>query len=581
MKGASQMRLFSFSDVDGALLTWFVRWIGAGIFLAFLVPNRAPPWLNFNHEYLAALAFLPVVLATWNRGMDLPRMAWAVIVVALAIWVQYAFGLLIFAGDAWLATLYLAGGACVMAASRAHAGGVLNDTRGLVEQSLWSGLVLAGLASVAIALHQWLDLGRFVLFFLEMPPGGRPYANLGQPNHLASLCLLAVLGTWVLWEKRQISTVSAITVAITLVLGIVLSSSRTPLAAMIWLVPILLWARHCQWVRLPMRSTVAFLLLLLVLTLSFKQIGEWLNRPAATSRIFESMALFELRPEIWRDALKAISQSPWWGYGWHQVPVAQQLVADGTQRLGQLLPSFHNGFLDLTVWLGVPGALALLVVLGREYLAQFHVRIGVSGLAAWLGVAVVLNHAMLEYAQMYAYFWLPVCWWLGHLSVYTAPAVKVSSGPSKLLQGGLIVGCTVLLATVGWDAVRYQSAWETLRFREGLMDRSILVPDHDPLVLDQLDARLELAQFDPFAVPRENPPPMAAEAARRYPYPANLLKLAIIQATHGRPGEASDTLDLLCRMYRQWACESARTTWEVLGRSQIPELADVVLKPIP
>lgn len=554
---------------------------GVGIFLAFLIPNRIAPWYNFFHEYAAALAFVPVVFVAFGRGFEIPRIGWIAIGLAALVWVQYFLGLLIFAGDAWLASLYLLGGACVMAAARRCASDRTMTSVGWVDQPLWVGLVLSGLVSVAIAFHQWLDLGRFALFFVEMPPGGRPYGNLGQPNHLASLCLLAVLGVWVLWEKQTVGTRTAVLAAVCLMVGLVLTLSRTPLAATIWLVPILIWARHRRWIRLPVAATVAFLSLLLVLNLNMEHISKLLLYPGAASRVFESVALYELRPEIWRDALRAIQQSPWWGFGWYQSPIAQQLVADGTQRLGVLLPSFHNAFLDLVVWIGVPAALLFLFLLGKEYLAQFNARMGVTGLAAWLGVAVVLNHAMLEYAQLYAYFWLPMCWWLGHLSVYTSPPLMRASWRWRVVYGVCVAGCAALLVAVGWDVLRYQSDWQQMRFREALMDRSIDVPNRQPVLLDQLDARLEMVLYDPFATPRDTPPPLAAQTTLRYPYPSNLLKLAIIQATSGQPQAASETMDLLCRMYRQWACEPARTTWEVIGRTQIPELAHVALKPTP
>ena len=41
--------------------------------------------------------------------------------------------------------------------------------------------------SVGLALLQWLSIGLGGLWVAAIPPGARPFANLGQPNQLAML----------------------------------------------------------------------------------------------------------------------------------------------------------------------------------------------------------------------------------------------------------------------------------------------------------------------------------------------------------------------------------------------------------
>lgn len=558
--------------------------MGVGIFLAFVIPNHQPPWQNFFHEYLAALAFVPIVAGACFFRVSLPLFGWVFLLLAGAIWWQHFLGLIFFVGEAWLATLYLLGGAYIMATARLYAKGSVEGGMS-PQRSLWVGIVLAGMVSVGIALHQWLGMDRFGLFFMEIGPNGRAYANLGQPNHLATLLLLAVVGVWLLWEQRLLSAAMALVSVGLLTFGLTLTFSRTPVAAMLWLIPLLVFARYRRWIRLPVVFSIGFAVLFFVFIASIDELSRHLYLILPSGDIVERLASKDLRLEIWLDAVKAIAQSPWWGYGWYQTPLAQLHVADGTQVLGQLLPSAHNLILDLTLWLGIPLAAILLIVMAWSFATKLNARNGVMGIAAWLGVAVVLNHAMLEYAELYAYFFAPVCWWLGVLSVPSGGRLLnsdvVGRATDWIIRGPLALMCAVLLVVVGWEYWHYQSDWEIKRFRDALMDKSIQVPVRDPILLNQLDARLELSAYDPFAVPREQPPVFATEAARRYPYPSNLLKLAIIQAINGQEAEANETMDKLCLLYRQVACDSARVTWVAVGRSQIPELARVALKPLP
>lgn len=558
--------------------------MGCGIFLAFVIPNHKPPWQNFFNEYMAALAFVPIGVAACLLGLSLPPMGWIFLLLTGVVWLQYFFGLVFFAGDAWLTSLYLLGGACIMAAARCR----VTDSAGTLGQasrSVWMGIALAGLVSVGIALHQWLGMDRFGLFFMEIAPGGRPYGNLGQPNHLATLLLLAILGIWLFWELRLIGTFVAVASVVLLIFGVVLTFSRTPVVAALWLLLLLAFAKYRGWIRLPVISAVGFVVLFFALIASIGDISRFLYLTSPAGDVVERLSSKDLRLEIWLDALKAIGQSPWYGYGWYQTPLAQLSVADGTQVLGQLLPSSHNLILDLTLWLGVPLAIVLMIAMAWSFFAKFNACIGVIGLAAWLGVAVVLNHAMLEYAELYAYFFAPVCWWLGVLSSGPENQKQTSSlnrqKNSRIIHGALGLTCATLLVGVGWEYLNYQSDWELKRFRDALMDRSIQVPVREPILLSQVDAQLELSAYDPFAIPREKPPVFAAEAANRYPYASNLLKLAIIQAINGEEFQARETMDRLCLLYRQVACESARVTWVTVGKSQIPELARVALKPLP
>lgn len=559
--------------------------VGGGIALAFIIPNHQPPLQNFFHEYTAGLAFLPFVFLSLLNGLRFPLLAKLMVLLMLAAWAQYFLGMIDFFGDAWIVSLYLVGGAYIISAAHSTKF-LLPEENELATRSLWVGIILASLASVGISLHQWLGLGRMAVFLLEISPGGRPYGNLGQPNHLATLLLLATVGIWTLWEERWLRSSAAFVGAIVLSVGLALTSSRTPLVALTWLLPLMGYLSYRKVIRIPIKMLLVWVAFFLVFTLSLDWVREllYLSRGSDLSAL-QRVSTRDLRLEIWSDALIAIARSPWLGYGWLQTPVAQTAVADGTQMLGQWLTSSHNIILDLVLWLGVPLALAVFVLVVVEFTALLKRGVAAKDWAYLFGIAMVINHAMFEYAELYAYFFFPICWWCGLLVRHP---VRLSNYFRVINNGWRAAGLwilfllTIALAMIiGGEYIGYQSDWEVKRFRNALMDKSIRVPERDPILLDQLDAQLELAAYDPFSIPRDHPPKMALEAARRYPYPSNLLKLAIIQAIDGKKLEAIETMDKLCLLYRKVACESARATWVEAGQSLIPELAWVTLKPVP
>lgn len=559
--------------------------MATGLCLAFLLPNHEAPWQNFFHEYLAALAFVPVVVVAFFRGLKFPPLARLFVFLALVAWGQYFSGQLLFAGDAWLVTLYLLGGACVIAAGHASESTASAWADDEFNQLIWASVVFAGLLSVGIALHQWMELQRLTVFLMEVGPGGRPYANLGQPNHLATLLLLGVVGCWYLWERRRIGSCAALFAALFLVFGLALTASRTPLVASLLAGAVVIYFSAKGRVRASWKVVASILSFYAILMLSIESLGELLYLGDVSAGAIRRSAGRDLRLEIWNDALQAIIRSPWLGYGWLQTPIAQLNVANGTQTLGQLLPSMHNLILDLAVWLGVPLLLLVALVFAMEFVRKLRFPASVDTLAPWLGVGIIGTHAMLEYAELYAYFFVPACWWLGQVSSRPKKQTHSSCCSTSVLKRSIhfvmLSAVLLLLIVAGWEGKSYQSDWEIKRYRSALMDKSIEVPERDSVVLSHWDAFLELSAYDPFFTPRETPPKLAESAAYRFPYPSNLLKLAIIQAINGQESEASETMNKLCMLYRQVACESARATWVAVGKSQIPELARVALKPLP
>ncbi|WP_339913868.1 O-antigen ligase family protein [uncultured Brevundimonas sp.] len=122
------------------------------------------------------------------------------------------------------------------------------------------------------------------------------------------------------------------------------------------------------------------------------------------------------RTHIWDSLMRRVSERPWTGYGysafWGRTSVPAAFVR---QETGWLVPSAHNGWIDLLVQLGWPGALAVGSLFVTATLMTL-VRLGSAGVRegywaiAYLGVflllslseSVLLSHASLPWTLFLA-----------------------------------------------------------------------------------------------------------------------------------------------------------------------------------
>ena len=100
---STQVKVFS----GFGLLVW-----ASGLALSWLLPVAIQPWTTFAADvWVAIITLIAAAALLWGTRA---RIGWHSIscwVAALVLlpWLQYAFGLLPFAGQAWMSSLYLLG----------------------------------------------------------------------------------------------------------------------------------------------------------------------------------------------------------------------------------------------------------------------------------------------------------------------------------------------------------------------------------------------------------------------------------------------------------------------------------------
>jgi len=539
--------------------------------LAFLLPGHYFPWLSFQQETAAACgaALLALAAGIGERRHRWPWLAWVALGAAIVPLAQLAGGKIAFHSDAVGAVAYLAGFGVSIATGATLA---RRADGAVVADALTGALIAAALASAGMALAQWLQLG--VDGFIEaLAPGGRVYANFGQPNHLATLLVLGMAGAVRWYETRRIGGATLSLAVLLLGWVLVLTGSRTGWLAVGALVLWLLVCRPRMDLRLkplPLLGALGAFALAVALQPALTGALDLAGSNAAAPRLQAGT-----RSVHWQAMWEAAWRAPWLGWGWQQASLAHQGVALDFPHTGELITNSHNLLLDLVIWNGIPIGLALFGAL-FGWIVLRAVRCRSAGQALLLAmVGAVFLHALVEFPLDYLFFLLPV----GLLIGVVDGGADATAGPPRsrwplvLLASGL----SGLLIFAAHEYLKVESAMRTLRFVvNGIgVDKVASAPEPDVRLFDWYRAQHRF-MLEPI---REGLPPNELTATdrvvQRFALPAALFRQAVLHALHTDPAGAERSLRLLCWVHGRRHCDSGRREWQALqvrysALSQVP-----------
>lgn len=299
------------------------------------------------------------------------------------------------------------------------------------------------------------------------------------------------------------------------------------------------------------------------------------------STALERMGTPGIRRVIWWSMLDAVGGAPWIGYGWGQISIAQLAVTLDHPHTHLLLESSHNLFLDLALWSGLPIAIVVIAGLAWWFVHQIQACNDPHRWATLVGVAMVFNHAMVEYPLSYAYFLLPIGFFMGALSASEQVPSRWScwKRPRPRILRGVLIGVGVFVGSLTISvAIEYfpiEADWSLMRFQEARIG-SLAVTEPPPAVL--LTSLQEFLRFSRSQA-RRNMSDDALETMRRnserFAYAAPMFKYAVAQALNHQAAGAVTTLKKLCSMQPASVCRSAKNQWEVLTKNSYPELAQI------
>lgn len=346
-----------------------------------------------------------------------------------------------------------------------------------------AGLLLQGLIQVAFGLAQfalwqlpglaqWLA-AHFPLYseLISYPSTGRVFGNLRQPNHYATAVALGLAGlAW--WAPRlRVSAVWAAVIGMSWAL--VVCGSRTGMVQAVVASILVLIAVRGAWRSPRWAPLVAVPVLYALWWLTLREADHlgWVSFLDAVTRQLDQPV--NARALIWRNTWQVFMHLPWFGAGWGQLGWGLQHAA--IHHALHPLPldnidNAHDIILQLLAETGVVGTAPVLVValawLWRS--ARAWMQLGRAApdsptplpLAAWMGVAFLGLHSLVEYPLWYLYFLWVFAFLAGWMDGFGMPRTKAHAQSDQLPRAlGLprpaaqVIGvlAVVLVAKAGYD----------------------------------------------------------------------------------------------------------------------------------
>ncbi|QSN61745.1 Wzy polymerase domain-containing protein [Caballeronia sp. M1242] len=437
--------------------------------IPFGVVNHTYPIPTFYAEYSALALYLALgaTVAILVRVSE-PRVPFASPVVAL---MPLAFGIVLVAQTVLLPvaqpSMNWLGGAYLLASFVAVHTGFGLVRAGLSEKALRIGaaaLLAGGLFAVFCQTVQLLHMeAKFapLVVAYNVAIKRRPFGNMAQANHLATVIAFAVAGAMYFVQTRRMPVVVWLVVSAVLSFGLALTVSRGPwlqtaviVVAGLWMAfirrrpgaaddfdsPIATSGRDIRAWIMPFALAAVFLLVNAAVRWANVRYGLGLAQSAA-ERMQDANQIAP-RLALWKYGWTMFKTHPLLGVGWGEFPRYQ---FDMVRELGgvEIANNAHDIFIDLlakTGLLGVAVLVAGIVLWLIRVLRAPHTPARIFALSL---LGVLMMHALVEYPQQYMFFLMPAMLVIGLLE----------TRPLRLVARPVSYGGYVFLVVAGLIAL--------------------------------------------------------------------------------------------------------------------------------
>ncbi len=536
--------------------------------LTWLLPNHYPPWAAFH---LDAWAGFMLLIASWHvfgyarNIIHIPTIALAAWVLILIIGLQLSFDLIFIPSTAFLGINYLGAFAlAVILGSQSE-----QQRPKLAAHVLFLAVGIASILSVGMQLHQWLNLTTELLDIWSMGPSiGRPFANFGQPNQLATFLLWGLFAIFWGYLHEQIRSAIALFAASFILWGIALANSRTAMLGLVLMFIASYWWRNL-WPTRKIPWIMAGMILYLIAALL---LIAWINTEFGfnSGEVVDSMSQMSAgqRFKAWRIFIDAILLQPWFGYGFNQVKFAEMVASDMHPALNVMFAQSHNLFIDFLLWFGVPiGLLCILGLLAWIFKLAKTIKKPEQAIL-WLMVLVIGNHAMFELPLHYAYFLIPIGVVLGILDNNTK--LSFSFNPefsiSKTSMIVLLVLISISYSIVIKEYLISEQSYRDIRFELANFRDQPRSTEPDVLVLTEFRDFIRMARMNPEELVSDEEIDRARRIVSTSPSPAGLYKYAVALSLRHENEKARLWLQRLCKVMDKPQCAAVKVQW--LAKSQ-------------
>jgi hypothetical protein len=424
--------------------------------LAFLLPNHYLPWLSVYQDLSIFFASFLMMLGMVNlKEIKIPHLAVLIFFISLVPLAYYLCGISYYLSEAIMYFLYL-----LVFSVLIIIGFNLNSNP--KRENIISGfliiIIVASIVSVYIQLKQWLLLSGSI-WIVDLRPGGRPFANMGQPNQLCTLLLMGLMSLLYLYENKKINRLTISLLSLYLLIGVVLTQSRT---AWVFALCFIVWW-FVKTHKVKMRSSTwhifSFYIVFIVLWVGLPILSDLIGvNTLSTLEDRSSSGMHRL--EMWRQIVHILMNSPWYGYGWGQLNPAQLL--NNTDYIAYPVFGYsHNLFLDLLIWNGlILGSFFIFLIL--YFFVKLSLAVNKNNFLLLSLLGPVAVHSMFEYPFAYAYFFLPFGFVLGgvYAQYYSEKNIQINR---NIYYGAIFIFLSGLIAFL-FDYKKIYDEYQLMRY---------------------------------------------------------------------------------------------------------------------
>lgn len=327
--------------------------------------------------------------------------------------------------------------------------------RELLTGVMWA-LVAGMVINTVVAGLQYFDVERALYPLVSQNASDRPYGNLRQANHLATFSAIGLLAVWWLYREAALSVRVVCALALLAFLGVAFSASRTGILELVVLSCfLLLWRKSAKPLEVAVFVLAPVWTLLLLECLQFGAVLLGLEVEGIRGRGSASTRLV-----YWQEAWSLALLHPTTGVGWGNFAFARLFELPFNSRV-EGTANAHNLVMHLLAETGF--AITFLVLAPVAWLLWRRPPWRLSGSNArwaWMLIAIVGLHSLLEYPLWYMNFLIPTAFAFGLL----LSSASISTQSTKLLPKAvtLLTSCLLLMGTALalYDYLRVASAFD-------------------------------------------------------------------------------------------------------------------------
>lgn len=421
-------------------------------------------------------------------------------------------------------------------------------------------LIISSIFNSIVSIFQILDFEENFYFILELN-GSRVYGNLGQPNNLSTLIILAFIGSIYLYQTDKLNKKSISFITLITILMISLTQSRTGFLNLI-LFFILLLINHNK-LNIKIKKLTIY-----VNIISFFSFFKFTNdifyfltnilniNTIKNIRNIETNIINDGRIDIWMRSLELISENPIFGIGFNQNSISN-LNSLNIEGLTGWFSSSHNIIIDIILWCGLIIG-SLITYLFIHILLKYKNTNNLEAIFSYFMILCIIFHSLLELPLHYAYFLFTLAFLFG---ILLSPETKKSKKNinTNTIKLSLIFGF-ILIPTINIEYLNsiddqikanYLELERTLNREKSYIPTTTYIPTKTPLTLDLIAEQNNWISLDPRTTINKEKIYKYKALVYNQPTPSNLFKLAQVYHYNNYINDRDRILSIINIIYKK------------------------------